>query len=161
MRRYVQVFLMAIAFDLYWTLVVLFRERGLFIWLALAILCWLRLPPEYRASALLLAAAGCGLDTIWALSGLVDFNGDTLLPLWMAALWLMFAVVWIRLICAATLPGWLLALAAAFGGPTAYLLGAYLGAMTLLAPTAAVFGTMACGWLAMMLVFHMVMGRRQ
>ena len=28
MRRHVQVFLMAIAFDLYWTLVVLFRERG-------------------------------------------------------------------------------------------------------------------------------------
>ena len=79
----------------------------------------------------------------------------------MAALWLMFAVVWIRLICAATLPGWLRALAAAFGGPTASLLGAYLGAMTLLAPTAAVFGAMACGWLAMMLVFHMVMGRRQ
>ena len=111
MNRPASLLLTAIAFDLYWTLVVLFRERGLFIWLALAIFCWLRLPPEYRASALLLAAAGCGLDTIWALSGLVDFNGDTLLPLWMAALWLMFAVVWIRLICAATLPGWLLALA--------------------------------------------------
>ena len=43
MRRYVQVFLMAVAFDLYWTLVVLFRERGLVVWLALAILACLML----------------------------------------------------------------------------------------------------------------------
>lgn len=37
MRRYLQVFLLAVAFDLYWALVVLFREQGLIIWLALAI----------------------------------------------------------------------------------------------------------------------------
>ena len=32
MKRYGQVFLLAIGFDLYWTLVVLFREQGLVIW---------------------------------------------------------------------------------------------------------------------------------
>ena len=38
MKRYGQVFLLAIGFDLYWTLVVLFREQGLVIWIALAVL---------------------------------------------------------------------------------------------------------------------------
>jgi hypothetical protein len=41
MRRYLQVFLLAVAFDLYWALVVLFREQGLIIWIALAILACL------------------------------------------------------------------------------------------------------------------------
>ena len=89
-----------------------------------------------RVFALLLAAAGCGLDACWALAGLIDFRGDSLLPLWMVALWLMFAVVWTRLTCTATLPGWVLATAATVGGPVAYLIGARLGAMTLLVPTA-------------------------
>ena len=43
MKRNLQVFVMAIAFDLYWTLVVLFREHGLFLWLTLAILACLLL----------------------------------------------------------------------------------------------------------------------
>ncbi len=44
MKRYGQVFLLAIGFDLYWTLVVLFREQGLVIWIALAVLagCYYR-----------------------------------------------------------------------------------------------------------------------
>lgn len=46
MKRYGQVFLLAIGFDLYWTLVVLFREQGLVIWIALAVLAWLLLPPS-------------------------------------------------------------------------------------------------------------------
>ena len=48
MKRYVQVFALAIAFDLYWTLVVLFRERGLIIWCVLAIFACLMLPPAHR-----------------------------------------------------------------------------------------------------------------
>ncbi|MER3625465.1 DUF2878 domain-containing protein, partial [Klebsiella pneumoniae] len=83
------------AFDVYWTLVVMLRERGLLIWLTLAIFAWLRLPATSRPPALLLAAAGT-----------------------------------------ATLPGWVLATAATLGGPVAYLIGARLGAMTLLVPTA-------------------------
>lgn len=41
MRRYLQVFLLAVGFDLYWALVVIFREQGLIIWLALAVLACL------------------------------------------------------------------------------------------------------------------------
>ena len=149
MTRPAQHLLMALAFDVYWTLVVMLRERGLLIWLTLALFAWL------------LAAAGCGLDACWALAGLIDFRGDSLLPLWMVALWLMFAVVWTRLTRTATLPGWVLATAATLGGPVAYLIGARLGAMTLLVPTALAVAAMACGWLVIMLLFHLGMGRQK
>lgn len=161
MKRYVQVFVMAIAFDLYWTLVVLFRERGLFLWLALAILAFMMLPPAHRLYALLLAATGSGLDALWALTGLIDFNSNVLLPLWMVALWLMFATVWTGLTCTTTLPGWMLALMATFGGLAAYLIGERLGAIAFLQPTLMVIGWIAPGWLALMLFFHILMGRRQ
>ena len=156
MTRPAQHLLMALAFDVYWTLVVMLRERGLLIWLTLAIFAWLRLPAASRPPALLLAAAGCGLDACWALAGLIDFRGDSLLPLW-----LMFAVVWTRLTHTTTLPGWVLATAATVGGPVAYLIGARLGAMTLLVPMALAVAAMACGWLVLMLKFPLGMGRRK
>ncbi|UYA59804.1 Hypothetical protein NAL19_1619 [Pectobacterium sp. F1-1] len=161
MKRYVQVFLMAIAFDLYWTLVVLFRERGLFLWLALAILACLMLSSAHRLYALLLAAAGSGLDAFWVWVGLIDFNGDVMLPLWMVALWLMFATVWTELTRTTTLPVWLLTLMATFGGPVAYIIGERLGAMTFLKPDVIVVSWMASGWLILMLFFQMLMGKQQ
>ena len=39
------------------------------------------------------------------------------MPLWMVALWLMFATVWTQLTRTTTLPGWLLTLLATVGGP--------------------------------------------
>ena len=160
MNRHVQVFLIAIAFDLYWTLVVLFRERGLFLWLALAVLACLMLSPAHRLYALLLAAMGSGLDTLWALTRLIDFHGEALLPLWMMALWLMFATVWTHLTRTTTLPGWILTLMGTLGGPVAYIIGERLGAMTFLEPAFVVVSWMALGWLTLMLLFHIVMGRR-
>ncbi|HHZ8842907.1 TPA: DUF2878 domain-containing protein [Enterobacter cloacae] len=161
MKRYVQVFAMAIAFDLYWTLVVLFRERGLIIWCALAILACLMLPPAHRVYAILLAAAGSLLDALWALTGLIAFTGESLMPLWMVALWLMFATVWTQLTRTTTLPGWLLMLLASVGGPVVYLIGERLGAITFLVPTFIVVSWMAPGWLVLMLFYHLLMGREQ
>lgn len=161
MRRYLQVFLLAVAFDLYWALVVLFREQGLIIWLALAILACLLLPPAYRFNAIGLAAAGSLLDALWALTGLIAFTGESLMPLWMVALWLMFATVWTQLTRTTTLPGWLLTLLAAAGGPVAYLFGERLGGITFLEPTFIVVSWMAPGWLVLMLFFHLLMGRQK
>lgn len=161
MKRYGQVFLLAIGFDLYWTLVVLFRERGLIIWCVLAIFACLMLPPAHRVYAILLAAAGSLLDALWALTGLIAFTGDALMPLWMVALWLMFATVWTQLTRTTTLPGWLLTLLAAVGGPVAYLIGERLGAITFLEPTFIVVSWMAPGWLVLMLFFHLLMGRQK
>lgn len=116
MKRYGQVFLLAIGFDLYWTLVVLFREQGLVIWIALALIARLLLPPSHRVYALVLAASGAMLDALWALTGLISFTGTSLMPLWMVALWLMFATVWTQLTRTTTLPGWLLTALATLGG---------------------------------------------
>ncbi|WP_297119458.1 DUF2878 domain-containing protein [uncultured Enterobacter sp.] len=161
MRRYGQVILLAIGFDLYWTLVVLFRERGLMLWLALAILAWLMLPPPHRLNAALLAAVGCALDSLWALTGLIAFAGKAVMPLWMIALWLMFASVWTGLTRATTLPGWLLILLATAGGPVAYLVGERLGGIVFLQPAVIVIGWMVPGWLVLMLFFHFMMGRQR
>lgn len=119
MNRHLQVFLLAVGFDLYWFMVVLFRERGLVLWLGLAILACFMLPAAQRLCALMLTAAGSGLDALWALTGLIDFRGEALLPLWMLALWLMFAVMWTHLTCSTSLPGWLLVIMATGGGPIA------------------------------------------
>ena len=102
MTRPAQHLLMALAFDVYWTLVVMLRERGLLIWLTLAIFAWLRLPATSRPPALLLAALA-----------------------------------------------------------QHHLIGARLGAMTLLVPTALGVAAMACGWLVLMLLFHLGMGRQK
>lgn len=57
MKRYLQIFLLAVGFDLYWFLVVFFRERGLVLWLGIAILALMMLPPARR---LYCAIAGGG-----------------------------------------------------------------------------------------------------
>ncbi|MCQ4444943.1 DUF2878 domain-containing protein [Enterobacter cloacae] len=161
MKRYLQVFLLAVAFDLYWALVVLFREQGLTIWLGMAILACLLLPPAYRLYAIGLAVAGSLLDALWALTGLITFTGKSLMPLWMVALWLMFATVWTQLTRTTTLPGWLMTLLAATGGPVAYLIGERLGAITFLEPTFIVVSRLVPGWLVLMLFFHLLLGRQK
>lgn len=161
MKRYVQVFALAIAFDLYWTLVVLFRERGLIIWCVLAIFACLMLRPAHRVYAILLALAGTLLDALWALTGLIAFTGESLMPVWMVALWLMFATVWTQLTRTTTLPGWMLMLLASVGGPVAYLIGERLGAIAFLEPTFIVVSWMVPGWLVLMLFYHLLTGRQQ
>lgn len=161
MNRHLQVFLLAIAFDVYWMLVVLLRERGVLLWLGLALLVCLLLKPVQRIYAVLLALAGSTLDATWAVTGLLRFSGESILPLWMVALWLMFACVWNLLTEKTALPGWLLVLMATVGGPMAYYIGEHLGAIEFLAPTFIVLSSMALGWLVLMLFFHIFTGRRQ
>lgn len=159
MKRPGQLLLIAVAFDIYWALVVMFRERGLLLWLALAILAFLMLSPVQRRYALLLAIMGCALDMVWVLTGLITFNSEPLFPLWMVALWLMFATVWTWLTSISTLSRSKLVLLAALGGPTAYVIGEHLGAITFLMPTAIVLSGMVVGWLVLMLFFHVLMRR--
>lgn len=161
MSRHLQVFLLAIAFDIYWTLVVLFRERGTLLWVALAVMACLLLKPVRRISAILLAMAGCALDAAWAATGMLRFTGESILPVWMMALWLMFACVWNMLTEKTALPGWLLVVMAAVGGPIAYYIGERLGAIAFLAPTFIVMSSLALGWLVLMLFFHIFTGRQR
>ena len=150
---------LAVAFDIYWTLVVLFRERGMILWITLAAVAWLTLPASLRYPALLLTVAGCALDTLWAFSGLIHFNDGWLLPGWMMALWLAFACVWIRFAHATQLPRLLMVLLAAVGGPAAYFLGERLGGIVFLHSAFTVLGWMAIGWLLLMTAFHFLLSR--
>ena len=159
MKRYGQLLLVAVAFDIYWALVVMFRERGLFLWLALAILAFLRLSSVQRRDALLLAIAGCALDSVWVATEMIAFNSETHFPLWMVALWLMFATVWSWLSSISTLSRGKLVLLATLGGPIAYVIGEHLGAIRFLMPTALVFSAMLAGWLILMLCFHLLIRR--
>lgn len=160
MKRPAQLLLIAVAFDIYWGLVVMFRERGLFLWLALAVLAFLMLSPVQRRDALLLAIAGCALDWAWVLMGLIAFNSEAPLPLWMVALWLMFATVWSWITRISTLSWRKCVLLTTLGGPTAYVIGEHLGAITFLVPTAQVISGMVAGWLVLMLFFHRLMRRK-
>lgn len=159
MKRPMQVLLLAVVFDVYWTLVVLFRERGVVLWIALALLACLLLKPQLRINAIILAFAGGLLDVVWSLSGLIAFHGGGLLPLWMMALWLMYACMWSLLTSKTTLPGWILVLMASFGGPMAYFLGEALGAIVFLKPTFIVLSWMAMAWGILMLFFHLLARR--
>lgn len=159
MKPPLRVLMLAIAFDVYWTLVVLFRHRGIVLWLVLALMACLMLKPLQRINAMLLALSGGMMDTMWSLTGLIKFNDGGILPLWMMAPWLMFACVWIRLTANTTLPGWMLVLVAAMGGPTAYWLGERLGGIVFVAPIPIVLGWMALGWGVLMLVFHLLARR--
>lgn len=159
MKRPVKLLLIAVAFDIYWALVVMFRERGLFLWLALAILAFLMLSPVQRRDALLLAIAGCALDSVWISLGMIAFNSEAPFPLWMLALWLMFATVWSQLSSISTLSRGKMVLLATLGGPIAYVIGEHLGSITFLMPTYLVFSGMLVGWLVLMLCFHMLIRR--
>lgn len=159
MKRPGQLILVTIGFDIYWALVVMFRERGLFVWLVLAILAFLKLSHRQRRYALLLTVCGCALDIVWVLTGLMTFNSEALLPLWMVALWLMFSTAWTWLSSISTLSWNKLVLLATLGGPIAYVIGEHLGAITFLMPTWQVFSLMVVGWLILMLFFHLLMRR--
>ncbi|MNP70988.1 hypothetical protein D3C76_1672990 [compost metagenome] len=55
----------------------------------------------------------------------------------------------------------MLTLLATVGGPVAYVIGERLGAITFREPTFIVVSWMALGWLVLMLLFHILTGRRQ
>lgn len=153
--------LAAIAFDIYWTLVVLFRERGILLWLGMALAVYFMLPPGTRRHALIIALVGCGLDTFHVLAGRIAFQGSTLVPLWMVALWLMFSCVWSVIARSQAIPPWLLVLFAATGGPLAYLLGAYLGAMNFHGSVWQALAWLSTGWACLALLSCGLLRRNQ
>ncbi len=161
MTRPAQYLLMALAFDVYWTLVVMLRERGLLIWLTLALFARLRLPAASRPPAPAVGRGGLRPGRLLGAGGADRFSRRQ--P---AAPVDGGPVADVRRRLDPTDPHHdasrlVLAAAATVGGPVAYLLGARLGAMTLLVPMALAVAAMACGWLVLMLLFHLGMGRRK
>lgn len=99
---------------------------------ALVLICvHLALNAERRTEVLLVLSAGCvgaATDTLLAQLGFLRFEGG-IAPLWMIALWMLFAttlrssLAWLRAHFA------IAAVAGALGGPAAYAAGVRLGAL--------------------------------
>ena len=156
MSRSWRIILTTVAFDLYWFLVVFFRDRFVLLWLAMAILVWCLLPPVHRRAALLLAVVGSGMDAFWVATGVVSFDGSGMIPWWMLALWLMFACLWAPLTWRSALPNWLLLMMGAVGGPFAYLIGKNMGAMSFHQPLFITLGLLAIGWGVLIWLFNII-----
>jgi hypothetical protein len=126
---------------------------------------WLLVAPRPRGLAVLLALTGIvGLcwDSALALLGLIAYRpgplSPPLAPLWILAMWVLFATTlqvslrWLR--------GrwWLAALLGALLAPLAYVGGAHLGALQLLQPQVALLAQ-AAGW-ALLLPALVALARR-
>ena len=83
---------------------------------------------------LVLGLVGFGVDTLWIVLGILDFNSAVLAPSWIVALWLGFALTvnhslgWLRQ------KPLLAAVLAAAAAPMTYVAGARLGAVEILEP---------------------------
>lgn len=82
----------------------------------------------------LAAAAGFGLDTLWIHTGILDFHGAVIAPLWIVVLWLATGLTInhsLQPVARRPLPG---AVAAGVMAPVSYLSGEALGAVSIPRP---------------------------
>ncbi len=71
--------------------------------------------------------SGAALDSTLLQMGVLDFAGDSLLlPLWLAALWLLFGTTLNHCLAWSARPWWRASLLGACGGPLSYYAGAQL-----------------------------------
>ncbi|MFB3945431.1 DUF2878 domain-containing protein [Aeromonas veronii] len=118
-----------LGFNLYWLLAVKWQQPGPL--LAILLLHFLFSPSRQRDWRLLpIAVAGCLLDALLWQLGLFRFPAG--FPLWLALLWLGFALTlahgmrWLL-----RLPRWQQALFGMVGGTSSYVAGAAMGAVNL------------------------------
>ncbi len=118
-----------LGFNLFWFVAVVWQQPApLLALLALHGLC----SPQRRRDLRLLpiALAGCLLDALLWQLGLFEFAAG--FPLWLALLWLGFALTLAHgLRWLVVLPRWQQALIGGFGGASSYLAGAAMGAVHL------------------------------
>ncbi|MFZ1874145.1 MAG: DUF2878 domain-containing protein [Chania sp.] len=153
--------LTGLGFNAYWTLAILWRERGLPLLLVGAALALAFTPAWRRKWVLLAALLGIAMDALWCYLGLFEFTGQTGVPLWMCALWLTFACWWSWLLSRIRLRLPILVLLGAVSGPLAYTIGWKLNAMTpLMAPEMMIL-TLACGWAIYLPAISWLMLRRR
>jgi len=130
MKPGVGFWLTTVGFDAYWTLAILWRERGIPLLLAGAMLALILTPIRLRKWVLLAALIGIAMDALWCHLGILKFTGQTGVPLWMGALWLTFSCWLYFLLNRIKLTAKIVALLGAITGPLAYVLGWKLNAMT-------------------------------
>jgi hypothetical protein len=147
-----------VLFQLGWFACVLGAAHGwpwLGVWVALGVLAWhlARSVQPAREAALLAGAAvvGTAFETLLVQTGWLRYGGGSGLliegtaPMWMVALWALFATT-LNVSMRALRPRLVLAaLLGAVGGPLAYYGGARLGALELVSPGAAL-AAIGIGW---------------
>ena len=136
-------------FNTMWLLCVLGRNE----------LLWLSVPLLAGYASLLLAAGkmqitqlllpalgGLTVDSVMVISGLLEFNSQQFLPLWLVLLWLNFSITlglalqWLKK------HFWICAVAGAVAFPLNYSIGEQLNAVSYSAPYPLVISLMAAVW---------------
>ena len=141
-----------LGFNLFWLLAVAWQQPAPL--LGVLALHWLFSPQRRRDLRLLpIALAGCLLDVLLWQLGLFEFSAG--FPLWLALLWLGFALTlahglrWLLV-----LPRWQQVLIGGLGGASSYLAGAAMGAVQLpwgLGISSALLALIWGGWLPLLL----------
>jgi len=80
-------------FKITWIALVLFQDRGVIpalVLIGMKVLCW-PATPRMLVQSMIVLLSGIGMDLVLSAVGLFNF-GETLLPIWLAVLWLAFAL---------------------------------------------------------------------
>ena len=138
----------ALWFQINWFVCVLGRENWLpFTLLLLALHFLLVDDPKTELKRLLpLALLGLMVDTALTLLGVFEFDSVITVPLWLIALWIVFATTLYRSLSKFGQNLWLAATAGSLLVPLNYLLGSRLGAVSLPLPELLTFLILMCTW---------------
>lgn len=145
----------ALWFNLFWLVAVLGREALLplsLLLLALHFLLATRARHELRL-VLLVALPGMVMDAILSHVGIYQFPHGERLPLWLAALWVAFAVSLPRSMGFLARFPLLAILFGGIGGTLSYFGGSQLGAVTLAAPTSTSLAVIGVAWAILFPIF--------
>lgn len=130
----------AVLFQGAWFACVLGGAVGSSVWGAAAVLvlgAFTALRDHWRtdlALALIAAAVGFGLDTLWIRAGVLDYGGVAFAPAWIVLLWLGVGLTLNHSLSLFASRPWLGGLLAGLGAPLSYLGGERLGAVVVVDP---------------------------
>lgn len=148
----------AILFQLGWFACVLGGDGPWLLVAGLALAVHLLWVSSWAAQGKLLLSVfllGCAVDSFLLHLGVFDFGEPrTLIPLWLALLWLLLATTLDHSLAWSARPWWRASLLGAIGGPLAYYAGAQLGGVQLPLGTATTLGLLALIWAVVMPLLH-------
>lgn len=148
----------AILFQLGWFACVLGGDGPWLLVAGLALAVHLLWVSSWAAQGKLLLSVflfGCAVDSFLLHLGVFDFGEPrTLIPLWLALLWLLLTTTLDHSLAWSARPWWRASLLGAIGGPLAYYAGAQLGGVQLPLGTATTLGLLALIWAVVMPLLH-------
>lgn len=148
----------AILFQLGWFACVLGGDSPWLLVVAVALVVHLFWVSSWAREGKLLLSVflfGSALDSFLMHMGVFDFGETrTLIPLWLALIWLLLASTLDHCLAWSAQPWWRASLLGAIGGPLAYYAGAQLAGVGLPLGTTATITLLALVWAVVMPVLH-------